>query len=99
MNVVGGAGGINGSTRPKGERTVPERTVLYPNVSLPVKSCRTVALDLENTECPEKYPGNEGVRLLPGLYGIHFSVGYVKSVGWPGPPQAVTVGTCPVCAR
>src|SRR5262249_31958037 len=58
-----------GSTRPK----PAGRTVENPKSSLPVKSCSTVALERENTECPEKYPGNDGVRLLPGLYGDHFS--------------------------
>src|SRR5262245_46290074 len=81
-----------GSTRPK----PAGRTVENPKSSLPVKSCSTVALERENTECPEKYPGNDGVRLLPGLYGDHFSPG-ISSIGRPGPPHAVIV--CPCFAK
>src|SRR5262245_15924105 len=78
-----------GSTRPK----PAGRTVENPKASLPVKSCNTVALERENTECPEKYPGNGGVRLLPGLYGDHFSPG-TCSIGRPGPPHARKVCPC-----
>src|SRR5437870_1400975 len=82
VNVVG-AGGIPVSTRPK----FAGRTVENPKRSLPLNSWSTVALERENTECPEKYPGNGGVRLEPGLYGDHFSPG-MSSVGRPGPPHA-----------
>src|SRR5437016_10994285 len=62
-------------------------TVEKPTSSLPVTSCTTVALEREKTQCPEKYPGNDGVRLVPGLYGDHFSPG-ICSIGRPGPPHA-----------
>src|SRR5262245_56043385 len=81
-----------GSTRPKFGRSTVEK----PKRSLPVNRVRTVALDRENTEWPEKYPGNGGVRLLPGLYGDHFSP-RTCSIGRPGPPQAENV--CPRFAK
>src|SRR5881397_1060457 len=81
-----------GSTRPK----PAGRMVENPKSSLPVNSCSTVALERENTECPEKYPGNGGVRLVPGLYGDHFSPG-ICSIGCPGPPQALML--CPAFAK
>src|SRR5215510_5362760 len=81
-----------GSTRPK----PAGRTVEKPKASLPVNRDKTVALERENTECPEKYPGKDGVRLVPGLYGDHFSPG-MCSVGRPGPPQARMI--CPCLAK
>src|SRR5215475_13398185 len=81
-----------GSTRPK----PAGRTVEKPKASLPVNRDKTVALERENTECPEKYPGNGGVRLVPGLYGDHFS----PRTCWipcPGPPHARKV--CPAFAK
>src|SRR5712692_7710430 len=77
------------STRPK----PAGMTVENPNRWLRVNNSSTVALDRENTEWPEKYPGNGGVRLVPGLYGDHFSPG-MFSVGRPGPPQARMVWPC-----
>src|SRR5262249_27574543 len=81
-----------GSTRPK----PAGRTVENPKLSLPVKSCSTVALERENTEWPEKYPGNDGVRLVPGLYGDHLSPSTCW-IGCPGPPHALK--GCPCFAK
>src|SRR5262249_13681806 len=79
--IVVSTDGIPGSTRPKHRRKSTPKyagshcgmTVEKPKASLPVNRARTVALARENTACPEKYPGNGGVRLVPGLYGVHCS--------------------------